>query len=216
MAAEPTHYYFDEFCLDTVRGVLSRGESSILDLRPKSFALLFLCSSRTRNKLHSREDLLQQLWPDVVVTDDSLTQCVSDLRRAFGERAPQVLKTVPRRGYILIAKVKAESADKSSAPQSAPQVSGSTSPSVCLALDAVAPLTTDAADLAKTLTADLMMELTKFEMARIAGTHGPATATYHIPRGELRVAKGKLRIDARLEDLASGASLYGPKHSRNP
>jgi DNA-binding winged helix-turn-helix (wHTH) protein/tetratricopeptide (TPR) repeat protein len=207
VAVEPTHYYFDEFCLDVVRGVLSQGRNSVLDLRPKSFALLHLLVHNP-DKLFSRSDLLQSLWPDVVVSDDSLTQCVGDLRRAFGERAPHVLKTVPRRGYILIAGVRAEIADKSIAPQPAPQVSSLTDTSACLILDAVAPLTTGVTtDLARTLTADLMMELTKFETVRIAGTSGPPAASYRV-RSELRVAKGKIRIDARLEDAASGVAVW--------
>jgi DNA-binding winged helix-turn-helix (wHTH) protein len=59
-------------------------------------------------RLHGRAELLETLWPNVVVPDDSLTQCVSDLRHAFGERASRVLKTLPRRGYVLTAEVQGE------------------------------------------------------------------------------------------------------------
>ena len=41
------------------------------------------------------------VWPDVTVTDESLTQCVHDLRRALGAHGAGLLRTVPRRGYVL-------------------------------------------------------------------------------------------------------------------
>jgi DNA-binding winged helix-turn-helix (wHTH) protein/tetratricopeptide (TPR) repeat protein len=207
VAAEPTHYYFDEFCLDLAKGILSQAGGSVLGLRPKSFALLHLLVQNP-DRLYGRGDLLQTLWPDVVVTDDSLTQCVSDLRRAFGERAPHVLKTVPRRGYILTAKVQAKATDKSAAPQPTHQVVDPPATGVCLVLDAVAPLTAGiGTDLAKTLTADLLTELAKFEAVRIATNSIPAASSYRI-RCELRVGKAKLRIDARLEDTTSGVAIW--------
>ena len=45
------------------------------------------------------------IWPDVFVTDDSITQCVGEIRRALGEAAPRLLQTLPRRGYRFIGEV---------------------------------------------------------------------------------------------------------------
>ena len=47
----------------------------------------------------------------MIVTDDSLTQCVSDQRRALGNRANYVLWTLPGRGYMLGEEVEKQSAD---------------------------------------------------------------------------------------------------------
>ena len=52
-------------------------------------------------RLTPRDDLIAKVWPDVAVTDDSLTQCISDIRRAIGDSTRQILKTVPKRGYVL-------------------------------------------------------------------------------------------------------------------
>ena len=102
---QPTAYRFDEFRLDVARGTLHGPGDTVLEVRPKAFALLrFLVENPGR--LHGRAELLETLWPGVVVTDDSLTQCISDLRHAFGDRAPHVLRTVPRRGYMLTAEVR--------------------------------------------------------------------------------------------------------------
>ena len=45
------------------------------------------------------------MWPNVIVGDDSLAQCVSDLRHALNDPERRIIKTVPRRGYLFAATV---------------------------------------------------------------------------------------------------------------
>lgn len=57
-----------------------------------------------------REDLLSQLWPGMVVSDDALTRCIYELRRQLSlaggdERYKAVLETIPKRGYRLNGEV---------------------------------------------------------------------------------------------------------------
>ena len=47
-----------------------------------------------------REDLVRTVWPDTFVSDDSLTKCLNEIRRALEDEQRQIVKTVPRRGYI--------------------------------------------------------------------------------------------------------------------
>ncbi|HMB93596.1 MAG TPA: winged helix-turn-helix domain-containing protein, partial [Rhodothermales bacterium] len=65
-----------------------------------------------------RETLIDTVWPDVVVTDDVLTRCVSELRKLFDDdaRAPHVIETIPRVGYRLLAPVTAPYSGDSSLP----------------------------------------------------------------------------------------------------
>src|SRR5204863_10023428 len=58
-------------------------------------------------RLVTRDDLFRDLWPNVAVTDNALTQLVSDLRRTLGDApaTPQYLQTIARRGYRFIAPV---------------------------------------------------------------------------------------------------------------
>lgn len=93
---EPT-LRFGRFELDPRRGTLHAGGREI-SLRPKTFALLLHLASRP-GQLIAKSDLMDAVWPGVVVGDDSLTQCVGELRSALGE--PGLVKTVPRRGYRL-------------------------------------------------------------------------------------------------------------------
>ncbi|MBS0452541.1 MAG: winged helix-turn-helix domain-containing protein [Proteobacteria bacterium] len=94
---------FDRFELDPGRGEFRCGDTPIA-LRPKTFALLIYLLAHP-GRLVSKDELLDAVWPGVVVTEDSVTQCVGDLRSAMGDRSQQLIKTVPRRGYILDAAV---------------------------------------------------------------------------------------------------------------
>ena len=90
-------YRFGDFILDAERGsVIKAGQE--VKLRPKVYdALLYLLENRGR--LIGKEELIQALWPDSFVTEDSLVQCMVELRRALDDRTQDILKTVPRRGY---------------------------------------------------------------------------------------------------------------------
>lgn len=94
---------FGAFALDPGRASLS-GPSGDLPLRPKAYdVLLYLIDHRDR--VVSKDELMQAVWPNVFVTENSLVQCVSDIRAALGEEGPSILKTVARRGYRFAAPV---------------------------------------------------------------------------------------------------------------
>jgi DNA-binding winged helix-turn-helix (wHTH) protein len=111
-AAKSRHVYsFRDFSLDLDRGCLWRGAEEV-KLRPKVFeALKYLVLND--NRLVAKDELIKALWPDSFVTEDSLVQCLVELRRALGDEAQACLKTVPRRGYIFTATVGAAGAARS-------------------------------------------------------------------------------------------------------
>jgi len=88
-------------------------------LEPKVMALL-LYLVQNAGRVVSREQLFRAVWPGVIVSDDTLTQAVAKLRRAFGDsaRQPRYVQTVSKRGYRLSAEVATTAAD--SAPSLAP------------------------------------------------------------------------------------------------
>src|SRR6478735_8737220 len=73
-----------------------------VELRPQALAVL-LELGRHHGELVTKLDLSARVWPGVSVTDDSLVQCVVEIRRALGDTEQQVVRTMPRRGYLLIA-----------------------------------------------------------------------------------------------------------------
>lgn len=102
---KPSHeiLYFGEFALDLTRGCLQRGQDQI-KLRPKSFEVLkYLVDNNGR--LISKDELIRAIWAGTAVGDDSLVQCLKDIRRALHDESQQIIKTVHGRGYIFDAKV---------------------------------------------------------------------------------------------------------------
>ncbi len=103
LETSPLRYQFGEFTLDIVKGcALKAGEE--LKLRPKVYETLKYLVEHP-GRLISKQELMQAVWPDAFVTEDSLVQCTLELRRALDDRGQQLLKTVPRRGYLFAATV---------------------------------------------------------------------------------------------------------------
>lgn len=106
---------FAGFTLDLGRGALLTGGGAEVVLRPKSFALLRLFVENP-GRLLDRDTILAAVWPSVVVGDEAITQCVREIRKAIGDEAQQVLRTVPKRGYVLTAEVVATGSGAGVAP----------------------------------------------------------------------------------------------------
>jgi TolB-like protein/Tfp pilus assembly protein PilF len=96
-------FSFASFTLDLGRGCLRSADREV-ELRPKSFEVLRHLVENA-GRLVSKDQLIQAVWPNVVVTDESLTRCVSDIRLALRDADRRVIKTVPRRGYLFAAPV---------------------------------------------------------------------------------------------------------------
>jgi TolB-like protein/DNA-binding winged helix-turn-helix (wHTH) protein/Tfp pilus assembly protein PilF len=105
-SVSPRCYSFGEFTLDLDRGALLRRGVDV-ELRPKSFEVLRVLVER-HGRLVTKQELLDAVWGRVVVTEGSVAKCLIDIRRAIEDRTQQLIKTVPRRGYIFDAPVAAE------------------------------------------------------------------------------------------------------------
>ncbi|WP_430691483.1 winged helix-turn-helix domain-containing tetratricopeptide repeat protein [Mesorhizobium vachelliae] len=92
-------FEFDGHVLDLRQGRLLRDGADV-DLRPKSLALLTYLITNAGRILH-KDELVSEIWPAVTVSDESLTQCIMDIRRALGPGADGLIKTLPRRGYLV-------------------------------------------------------------------------------------------------------------------
>ncbi len=101
---------FDRFALDLTRGCLRASDQEI-DLRPKTFEVLcYLVENAGR--LVPKQELFEAVWPNVAVCDDSLVQCIRELRQRLGDDDRRLIKTVSRRGYLLDATVSTEAAQQ--------------------------------------------------------------------------------------------------------
>jgi TolB-like protein len=86
--------------LDMSRGSLRDGNGAEVALRPKSLDVL-LTLARNPGRVISRDELFDVVWPNVTVTEDSIAQCVREVRRAIGDPEGRILRTIVKRGYSL-------------------------------------------------------------------------------------------------------------------
>src|SRR5260370_13042497 len=85
---------FEGYTLDIAGNALRAADREVA-LRRKSFELLrYLVENPER--LVTKEELLKAIWPNVVVTDESLTKCVSEVRQAIGDSRQTIIATGPR------------------------------------------------------------------------------------------------------------------------
>ncbi|UVK37859.1 winged helix-turn-helix domain-containing protein [Mesorhizobium sp. AR10] len=75
-------------------------EGKAVNLRSQSAEVLSVLAARP-GEIVSKDALMQAVWPDTFVTEDSLTQCIVDIRRAVGDDAHVIVETLPKRGYRL-------------------------------------------------------------------------------------------------------------------
>jgi DNA-binding winged helix-turn-helix (wHTH) protein/Flp pilus assembly protein TadD len=98
-------YEFAGFILDPVRRRLTRVDGTVLELSAKPFdALLYLVSNA--GKTVSRNELSRVLWPQAVMEDNNLGQTILAVRGALGTASDELILTIPRGGYRLVADVR--------------------------------------------------------------------------------------------------------------
>jgi len=94
-------------------------------LEPRVMDVL-VCLAERANEVVSRETLNRQVWANVVVTDQAVTNCISELRHHLDDNRPsqRIIETISKRGYKLAAPVQLARLDlaQESAPVSAPQM----------------------------------------------------------------------------------------------
>ncbi|MGE0500418.1 MAG: winged helix-turn-helix domain-containing protein [Rhizobiaceae bacterium] len=102
----PKRYRFGTYVLDLERmALIDRGDQ--VELRPKAFDTLRVLVERA-GRVVTKDELVAAVWPDVIVNDDALAQCVRDVRKALGDREQRFIETVPRRGYLFTPGIEEE------------------------------------------------------------------------------------------------------------
>ena len=93
---------FGEVRYDRNRGTFLWSSGRELKLRPQSLQVLKVLAG-SPGQLVDRETLIAAVWPNLNVGDDSIVQCVGDIRRALGDNDRSIVRTVPKRGYQLVS-----------------------------------------------------------------------------------------------------------------
>jgi TolB-like protein len=218
-------FSFEGFRLDLERGSLCN-EHGEIELRPKSFQVLrYLVGNAGR--LVAKQELLQAMWPNVTVSEESLTRCISDVRLALQDAESRIIKTVPRRGYRFTVPVTASDASAANqAANGAAVLSLPDGPSI-----AVLPFANISGDPEQEYFADGMVEeittaLSRFKTLFVIARNSSFTykgkasdvkqvgrdlGVRYVLEGSVRKAANKVRITAQLIDTSTGAHLWADR-----
>lgn len=99
-------YRFANFELDQQRVELRGPDGQPVKLRRKAFDMLTLLAAKAGRVL-SKEELTEAIWPHVHVGEDSLFQCIREIRTALGDDQRRMIRVVPGRGYLFDVAVSA-------------------------------------------------------------------------------------------------------------
>lgn len=97
-----------EWVADPMANRVMRGPT-VRKLEPKVMEVLACLASRPRETV-TKDEFMAEVWAGTVVTDDVLARCISELRKALGDKArhPSYVETIRKRGYRLIAPVETD------------------------------------------------------------------------------------------------------------
>lgn len=91
-----------DLIFDTETEQLRKTNGTTVYLRAQSAKVLQLLVEH-QNRVVDKSEFMKVVWGDVIVTDDSLAKCIGDIRKAIGVDGHQVIQTIPKRGYKLVA-----------------------------------------------------------------------------------------------------------------
>lgn len=95
---------FAGFQIDPERAELRRTDGDVIKLRPKPFDMLVFLAS-TAGRVLTKRELIERFWPGVHVGEDSLFQCIREIRAALGDNQRLILRNISGRGYLFEAEV---------------------------------------------------------------------------------------------------------------
>jgi len=95
---------FAGFELDQQRAELRDPDGQSIRLRPKPFAMLQVFAAQA-GRVVGKQELMEAVWPNIHVSEDSLFQCIREIRAALGDEERQLIKVVSGRGYLFDAEV---------------------------------------------------------------------------------------------------------------
>src|SRR5215207_11668314 len=95
---------FSGFELDSERAELRAPDGATIRLRPKTLEILRLLAGNSGRVL-SKQQLMEAVWPNVHVGEDSLFQCIREIRAALGDDKREAVRVISGRGYLFQAEV---------------------------------------------------------------------------------------------------------------
>lgn len=229
-------YHFEEFVLDTDRRELRHG-TEMVSIAPQVFDLLDYLI-RNRERVVSKEDLINAVWNGRFVSDAAVTTRLNVARSVVGDSGEEqrLIKTLQRKGFRFVGTVVevrgrgsiAFPDDRAEPPKSAPALPEK--PSI-----AVLPFENMSGDPEQEYFADGMVEeiitaLSRFKWLFVIARNssftfknkvvdikevGRTLGVRYVLEGAVRKASGKVRITGQLIDAVTGAHIWADRFERD-
>jgi TolB-like protein len=225
-------YLFEEYAFDTDRRELHRG-SDVVSVAPQVFDLLDYLI-RNRERVVSKDDLINAIWNGRIVSDAALTTRLNAARNAIGDSGEEqrLIKTLPRKGFRFAGQVReaqgpagAASSDKPIEPPR-PALTLPDKPSI-----AILPFTNLSSDpeqdyFADGMVNDIITALSHFKSLFVIARNSSFTYKGHavdvkqigrelgvryVLEGSVRKAANRVRITGQLVDTSTGAHLWAER-----
>jgi TolB-like protein len=221
--------------VDLAREVLRDERGDVVPLRPRAWLVLRLLATRA-GRLVGKDEIMDEVWSDCEVTEDSLVQAIGDIRRALGDAGRSALKTLPRRGYTLVTNeqptgslVVSGDAPRPSDVEELP--ASSSMPHLSIV---VLPFANIGGDPAQDYFVDGVTESLTTDLSRIAGSFviarntaftlkGKAVDVRQIGRdlnvryvleGSVQRGGNRFRLNAQLTDTESGSHVWAERFDK--
>jgi TolB-like protein len=226
-------YLFEEYALDTDRRELHRGPD-VVSVPPQVFDLLDYLI-RNRERVVSKDDLINAIWNGRIVSDAALTTRLNVARSVIGDSGEEqrLIKTLPRKGFRFVGQVREAREVAGPNPGDAPENALAVvpdRPSI-----AVLPFTNMSGDPEQEYFADGMVEeitnaLSRFKWLFVIARNSSFTfkgkpvdikevgrrlGVRYVLEGAVRKASGKVRITGQLIEAATGAHIWADKFERD-
>ncbi len=224
LLAAATRIELGGFVIDLGRDALLDAAGSSVELRPQAWAMLRTLALNA-GRVVGKDELLDAVWPGLVVADGSVAQAISDARAALGEAGHRVIRNVPRRGYMLV--VDEADAAEGAAAEAAPEHEADR-PTIAVLAFVGSPGDAAGDWLARGVARDLVAELARNADLRVVSQQasfafaGTGTPLAEIGRrlrcrflvdGSVRRNGETLRIDVELVESANGQVVWASRHS---
>jgi TolB-like protein len=225
-------YLFEEYVFDTDRRELHRG-ADVVTIAPQVFDLLDYLI-RNRERVVSKDDLINAIWNGRIVSDAALTTRLNVARSAIGDSGEEqrLIKTLPRKGFRFVGPVReaqgpagAATADTPTEPPR-PALTLPDRPSI-----AVLPFTNLSSDPEQDYFADGIVEeiitaLSHFRQLFVIARNSSFTykgravdvkqvgrelGVRYVLEGSVRKAANRVRITGQLVDTSTGAYLWADR-----
>lgn len=196
--------------------------------------------AQNAGRLVPKQELYEAVWPNVVVSDDSLVQCIGELRQKLGDNQHILIKTVSRRGYMLDAPIAASNDPSLQASEAAKASEVAVPPLPAPPLPdrpsiAVLPFTNLSGDPGHDYFIDGLVEDITTELSRFAGLFviarnssfqykgesidvrrvGRELGVRYVLEGSVRRIGDRVRVAAQLIDAESGGHLWAEKYDHD-